>query len=239
MNKLIYIANLLSIVLLFVACQSEEIAPVERETITEYGFAFGELPEPEQSQFTAFDIPFGKVDGDFGYVFWQGNALQGELGPTLIIGAYPTNLWSTRPLIGFQFWSDDPAGILTWTDEGMETFFAPGTTFEFGEGPGKVDLMLRLPIGGPYAPEVSKPSHLAAPQGQLTVQEIRDYDYPVLGRNSERIYGKWIRCTFSGQIGRYDSLADQMDGDPNFFQTDEVVELMNGEVEFFVRYAEE
>jgi hypothetical protein len=102
-----------------------------------------------------------------------------------------------------------------------------------------VDLLLHLPIGGPYDGRPSRPSYLANPEGALIITAIEDYNYPSRTLNGLRSYGKLIRCTFAGQLGRYDSLADQADGDPNFFQPDEVVELQNGEAVFYVEYEEQ
>ena len=202
-------------------------------------FASGELREAGQNSFAPFRIEIGKTNEELEYIFWHGDFSEGELGGTLIAGAYPTELWNTTPLFGLQFWSDVLPGNRNWTSAELDTFFAPGTTFAFGQGPGKVELFLHLPIGGPYDGKPSRPSFLASPQGSLTITAIEDYDFFINPYSNGHSYGKLIRCTFAGQLGRYNSLADQADGNPNFFQTDEVVELQNGEAVFYVEYERE
>jgi len=224
------------------SCQTESDIEPNLLINNQTGFVKGEIREPEQSSFTPFEIKIGRYENEDGYdaQFWQSDVSQGESGPTLIVGTYNAfYALSTVPVFGLQFWAEELPATRVWNAEELETFFAPGTNFEFGEGFGKVDLMMNLPIDNPAGVKASRSTFLATPQGHLTITAIEDLDYPVYGRTSERRYGKLVHCTFSGQIGRYDSLADQADGDPSFFQTDEVVEIENGEAVFYVNYDEQ
>ncbi len=224
-------------VLWFTACQkSEEYVPqitkVEPQVVMR-----GEIKEPGQSDFVSFELVTGAQNNDLAFWFWQGNVSNSELGgDTYIGGTY--GIGHSRPFWGVQFWTAVSSGDNRWSEAQIESFFQPGKHFPFGKGNGKVDLLLRLPFGGPYDPETSRPSHLANPEGMLTVIAIEPFDYPLNTNGNKHSYGKLVHCTFSGQLGRYDSLADQADGDPSFFQTDEVVELRNGELVFYISYKE-
>jgi hypothetical protein len=236
--NLILLLSLIS--MLNVACEKEDkFVPEVQFSIESDLFASGELRETGEDDFAPFYIGIGDTNTEIGHIFWQSGFSEGQLGSTLIIGVYPTELITTTPLFGLQFWSDQFPTDQDWTAGEMSDFFAPGTTFEFGQGPDKVELSLLLPIGGPYAPGPSRSSYLVDPVGSLTVTSIEDFNYPIATRPGESRYGMIIRATFSGQIGRYDSLADQADGNPNVFITDEVVELQNGEVAFYVNYEQE
>lgn len=227
-----------SLLFFVTACEQGELPqPHISEEKIDIGIT-GEIREPEQSTFSPFSVSLGWFNESEGFVFWQGDISEGELGTTLIMGAYGD--LSLRPMFGFQFWSADLPSDRDWTKEEVEILFAPGTSFPFGEGPGKVDFSLRLPIGGPFAElEPSKSSFLAAPEGTLIVIDTEDYNFtdhsgiPVIN-----VKGKLIRCTIEGQVGRYDKFDDQADGMP-WFETNEVVEIANGEVVFYVEYLEQ
>lgn len=222
---------------LFISCQStEEVIPVI--TSEDSGlYASGSFLEAGQSEPTSFHIDMSGDAGDFSQTFWHGNVTSSELGATYILSAFPSERVTFTPRFGLQFWSSNLPADRAWTADELNDFFAPGTTFNFGRGIGKVEVSLLLPIGGPYDLRASRPSYLANPQGTLTVTAIEDYDYPTyrFGRHS---YGKLIRCTFSGELGRYDYEADVADGMIKFFQTDEVVEILEGEVLFYVEEGE-
>lgn len=171
------------------------------------------------------------------YVFTGADASVGELGNTLIIAGAQFNI--IGELYRLQFWAPDFPVDRLWNPSEIEQFFALGRTFTFGSGVGKVDIGIALPRREPFDVELSRPTYLAAPEGELIVENIEDYDYPVYSiffQLNQRSYGKLVECSFSGQIGRYDGLADQADGDPSFYQTDEVVELSNGKVIFYLEY---
>lgn len=235
MNKLFQI--LCVFFLLVSACTKPEILPKESTEARTEAFARGELREPGQPNFEPFRVDIGPAGDTLDYIFWQSDVSLGELGPTLLTGAYATDLITSRPIVGFQFWSDELPDDRLWTGPELEEFFAPGTTFDFGEGPGRVDVAVLLPLSATFLDYdflPSKPSYLADPQGTLTITGIEDIAYdPYLVVDDSR-QGKLISCTFSGELGRYDGLADQADGYPGF-DTDEVVEVRNGEAVFFVR----
>lgn len=202
-------------------------------------YVAGEIREAGQSECSDFRINFDGETDLLDKTFWHGTVSAGELSATYILGNYATETTGTKPLFGLQFWSDNLPANRPWTDDELANFFAPGTTFSFGRGPGHVEVLLKLPVGGgPYDFEASRPSYLADPQGTLTITELEDYDYPTFSTISERSYGKLVRCTFSGQLGRYNLEADQADGNPSVFLTDEIVELRNCELLFYVEYEE-
>ena len=238
MNKL-FIIFLSLISILSIACEKQEAVIPEVINIGPDLFATGELRDAGEDNFTPFYIGIGDTDTELEHIFWQSYYSEGELGQTLIMGAYPLGQISTIPLFGLQFWSDQFPSDQDWTAEEMSDFFAPGNIFEFGHGPGKVELSLSLPIGGPYVSwGASKSSYLIDPVGSLTITSIEDFSYPIATLSSESRYGKIVRATFSGLIGRYDREADWSDG-TNTFITDEVVELQDGEVVFYVNYEQE
>jgi hypothetical protein len=239
-TRLIFILTL-TLCIVSTSCQHELEVQPEISATDETGYVRGAIQEEGDQGFTDFEITIGRkgMDGLFDAPFWQGNVSQGELGPTLIVGAYNAFYTiSSEPFFGLQFWSASLPANREWNSEELDAFFSPGTTFEFGQGAGKVDLMLSLPIGNPTDINASRSSFLAEAEGSLSITKIEDFDYPVYSRTSERRYGKLVHCTFSGKIGKYDSLADQADGDPSFFQTDEEVEILNGEAVFYVNYDE-
>lgn len=222
---------------IFFACTpSEDIVPTVI-TINPEMYVSGEIKEEGQSDFKDFRINFNSDENlDLGKTFWHSTVSEGELSSTLILGNYPTDLWGGRKLFGLQFWSDNLPNDRAWTSEELEDFFNPGNTFNFGQGPGYVEVFLKMPIGGPYDFNASRPSYLENAQGSLTITNLENYDYPVFRTQADRSYGKLVYATFSGQLGRYDLAADQADGNPNLFLTDEVVELKDCELVFYVEY---
>ena len=171
------------------------------------------------------------------YVFTGAKTLVDDLGSKLVISGTQVNI--IQELYRLQFWGNDlPVDRLLTVSE-IEEFFVPGRSFAFGSGEDKVDLGILLPLRELYDNRLSRPVFLANPSGELSVESIEDYDYPIYNYTSqpnEHSYGKLITCSFNGQIGRYDGLADQADGDPSFYQTDEVVELIDGKVTFYLEY---
>ena len=224
------------IIFSLVSCRpSDDVKPILTSESTGL-FAAGEIREEGQEDFSEFRIDHSNDSGRFTQTFWHGNVAASEFGTTFILNSFPSEEVTFTPLFGLRFWSDDLPNDRTWTALELEDFFAPGKTFDFGEGLGKVDVLLQLPLDTQDDFRASRSSYLPSPQGTLTVTEINDYDYPSYRFSSRQSYGKLIRCTFSGELGRYDREADQADGMINFFLTNEVVELRNGEVLFYVEY---
>lgn len=219
----------------FMACESsEEIEPAIIIAENIGLFASGEIREKDQVEFTPFLIDMKGDGNEFTQLIWYTSVALTEFGATSFISAFPSERDADTPRFGLQFWPPELSDQL-WTAASLEDFFVPGSTFSFGRGVGKVDVFLQFPIGGPYDVEASRSSYLAAPQGSLTILSIEDYDYPTDPFSGDREYGKLVRCTFSGQLGRYDYEADMADGKNDFFETDEVVELENGEVLFYAK----
>lgn len=229
---------LILIVGLGMGCQrSEEVSfTISTEGLDIY--VAGELKEPDQAEFTDFRIDFISENDVLGQTFWGSSISTGELGSTIILGNYASEAIPSRPIFGLQFWSDTLEDKEYWTSEELEDFFAPGKSFNFGQGVNHVELKILFPIGSEnFDAKASRPSYLMSPQGSLTITSLEDFNYPILRNNLDRSYGKLVKCTFSGQLGRYNLEADQADGDPSFFVTDEIIELRNCEALFYVEYA--
>lgn len=235
MNHPILIATLFFV--LSMACSKAELAEEVTGVRVEL-FAQGELKEPGQDDFQPFRVEVGRTPDSLQYIFWQSGVSLGALSlPTLITGAYLDQRPSKWPLVGFQFWSEELPADRLWTGSELETFFAPGTTFAFGEGPGRVDLAVLLPLSPTddgYDWQPSKSSFLDAPEGTMTITSVEDFEYYMLEDSSILRQGKLLHCTFGGEIGRYDLEADLDDGISGF-STDEVVEVRDGEAVFFLK----
>lgn len=147
-----------------------------------------------------------KTTSTNGYRNWSSNVYTDDYGNTLIGGFYDDRSYHEIPAteFGVQFWSDEyPADTRYWSKEQLEELFAPGTTFEFGKGPDKVGMYLRLPSKTPYEFIQANSFSLASPEGSLTINAIEDYQHATYyhGNSSGYVYGKLIHCTFSGQLG--------------------------------------
>ncbi|WP_156825779.1 hypothetical protein [Lewinella cohaerens] len=244
MNKLM-IGLVLTVLFFATACEQGELSPVILEDEKVDVFLKGEIREPGESTFSSFLISLDYISEANGYLFWQQGVTErpfsrdpfGTFFTTLIMSAYASDEGARDAYYGFQFWPEEATPNQPMTKALVEEFFALGNNFSFGEGAGKVDVSLRLPIGGPYEElQVSKSSFLNTPIGQLTIIEMEDYSYTEKKSVTEEIItGKLIRCTLEGQIGRYDRSVDSSDGMP-WFETDEVVEIANAECVFFVEY---
>jgi len=245
MNKLTINLFLFFTVFFISSCEQGKIPTIILEDEQVDIFLKGQIREPEDSDFSDFSISLDFISEADGYLFWQNAVTERpfqkypfeDFYTTLIMGAYPSDDGTGGAYFGFQFWPEEAIPNQSMTKEQLEDFFTPGNSFVFGEGEGKVDVALRLPIGGPYAElRVSKSSFLDTPQGHLTIIEMEDYTYTESNTvPSQTIRGKLIRCAIEGQIGRYDISVDTSDGMP-WFETDEVVEIANTECVFFVEY---
>ncbi len=222
------------------ACEKTEQPKPATTVIEPQVFIRGEIREPEQSDFVPFDITVGKKDEPLRFLFWGGYVSESELGGEVYIGgAYSSNV-TGRPYWGLQLWQDVPSEKGVWTQEQIESIFEPGTVFPFGKGAGKVDLLLRVPLDSVYnSNNCSRPSYLADPEGALEVIGLEPLDYELFTIGNNHSYGMLVHCVFSGQLGRHDYIADGADGNPNFYQTDDVVELRNGELTFYIEYRRE
>ncbi|MEM1215725.1 MAG: hypothetical protein AAGJ82_08585 [Bacteroidota bacterium] len=233
-------------IVLFVlsACEQAELSPVplteERVDI----FLTEKLRSPGENDFTDFLIELDEA-GEDGYLFWQGGVTQRPFNrepfdtfyTTLIMGAHLSGDGDQFELYGFQFWPTAATPDEVMSKASVEGFFAPGNRFSFGEGEGKVDVSLRLPIGGPYGElRPSKSSYLAAPEGELTITAMEDYTFTEkIGVTARTVTGKLVHYTLAGQLGYYDLSADTADGMP-WFETNEIVEITAAEGVFFVAF---
>lgn len=235
-NRLLYLSFLL---LLLTACEPEIAAPSEVErsspvTSLVTDIKYTDTVELRTISFETGERPIGE---DRNHLFTGANYLIGELGATLII-AGGQSLYYLKNQYVLQFWSDLLPGNQAWTAAELVDYFEPGKVFPFGEGVGKVDVGVHLPRRVPGDLKLSKASYLENPSGELIVETIEDYEYFLYGLypSTLKSYGKLISCSFSGTVGRYDNIADEADGNNDYFETDEVVELLNGKVTFYVEY---
>lgn len=171
------------------------------------------------------------------YLFTSVNISTRELGNTLTVEGRHTDLIPRERYL-VQFWANDFPEDRQWTADEIASFFYPDKSFAFGQGEGMVDIMFLLPSRNVVDNSLSRSSYLENPQGTLVVESVEDFNYTLYGLypGPYESYGKLITCSFNGQVGRYDGLADQADGDPDFYQTDEVVELIDGKVTFYLEY---
>lgn len=220
---------------LWTACDNDTEAEAIVNVSYSQIFCGGELWYPDATFGESFRLAVGRVEGEDGFLFTGSTVSVGELGRTLIVNAYRQNSSPRGARFEFQFWSDKLPGNRNWTMAELQGFFSAGAVFSFGQGVGKVDVGLLLPIesGSDFRP--SKATHLENPEGALMVSKTEPYSYQELnplGGNTKQ--GLLLYCNFAGQIGRYDLIADQTDGSTDTYQTDEVVEIKNGEAILFV-----
>lgn len=217
------------------ACQPQEnvLSVVKVEDLGL--FASGEIGAAGQANFSPFRIEMEENEENYTQLFWDSRPAQSIYDATYYVSLFPSDRKTSSWRFALQFFSDDlRLGNFTWSAADLEAFFPPGKTFGFGFGNNKVNVSLLLPHGGPtYDLRASRSTFLNEPEGELTIMSIEDFSYP-LSSTDER-HGKLIRCTFSGQIGRYDAAADPTNG-TGYFQTDEVMEIRNGEVLFWAAY---
>lgn len=192
---------------------------------------------------TPFTLLIGPADsGRENQRFFLGSTLSfGENGHTLLVGAYNANtsaLLRILPRIEFQFWPGNIGTDDIWQAEEVREFFTVGNQYMLGgKGAAYFNFSLLMPLdGSPLDVETSKSRYLDNPSGLLTITGVEEYRFTDIGAEMVPRSGLLVRCAFEAEIGRYDLEADQADGNPNFFRTDEVVEFTEGEAVFFVAY---
>ncbi len=243
MNYLSYLGSMI-LFLSLLSCDEENYLDIETNYDTEFLQIKGAYQGPDEANFVDFQIDIGTPNDSTileQYFYWNADVSEGELGPTLIVGAY-TSLSTIDPVsyFGLQFWSDQLPATRKWTSEELEQFFAPGNVFELGEGPGLVDVSFRYPgvdDFGSLDDISSKSSFLENPVGQLTVTKVEEYKFEGtrLAANRGTIYdGKLISCIVNAEVGLNRST-------PNWrntasLATDEVVALQEVGLTFFVSY---
>jgi hypothetical protein len=231
------------VLLSFTSCDQDNYLDIETNYDTETLQIRGAYQGPDEADFVDFQITIGTPDNSIfdQYYYWNADVSAGELAPTLIVGAY-TSLSTFDPVsyFGLQFWSDQLPATRQWTGEELERFFAPGTVFELGQGPGLVDVSFRYPgveDFGSLDEISSKSSFLANPVGQVVVTKIEEYQFTGirLPQNGNAIYdGKLVSCLVNAEVGLNRST-------PNWratssLATDEVITLLEVELTFFVSY---
>lgn len=203
----------------------------------------GAYQGPDEADFVDFTIYIGApLDDEFGsYYYWNADVSESELGATLITGVYTSKItFDPVSYFGLQFWSDQLPADRQWNSEELEQFFMPGTVFELGRGPGLVDVSFRYPEVddfGSLDDMASKSSFLAQPEGQLVVTDIEEYQFEGIRPSGNREIignGKLISCIVNAELGlNRDSLTFR---NATPFLTDEVLELREVEVTFYVAY---
>jgi hypothetical protein len=240
-----YLYNLGLIVLFFSlsSCNQDNYLDIETNYDTEPLQIKGAYQGPDEAAFVDFQINIGTPDDSIfeQYFYWNADVSEGELGATLIVGAY-TSLSTFDPVsyFGLQFWSDQLPANRRWTSAELDQFFAPGNVFALGQGPGLVDVSFRYPGVDDFGSldEISsKSSFLENPTGQLVVTKVEEYQFTGtrLSENRGTTYdGKLVSCLVNAEVGLNRST-------PNWrhtgsLATDEVVTLREVEVTFFVSY---
>lgn len=225
------------------SCDQENYLDIETNYDTTPLQIKGAYQGPDEADFVDFQIDIGTPDDSIleQYFYWNADVSEGQLGPTLIVGAY-TSLPTFDPVsyFGMQFWSDQLPADRQWTREELEQFFAPGNVFELGQGPGLVDVSFRYPGVDDFGSldEISsKSSFLENPAGQLVVTKVEEYHFtgPRLPQNFGTIYdGKLISCLVNAEVGLNRSTPNWRN--TGSLATDEVLALREVEVTFFVSY---
>jgi hypothetical protein len=242
MNYLSY-PGLMIFLLCLQSCDQENYLDIEKNYDTESLQIKGAYQGPDEASFVDFQINIGTPDDSIfeQFFYWNADVSQGELGATLIVGAY-TSVSTFDPVsyFGLQFWSDQLPADRRWTPEELEQFFAPGNVFELGEGPSLVDVSFRYPGVDDFGSldEISsKSSFLENPAGQLVVTRVEEYQFTGtrLSQTRGTVYdGKLISCLVNAEVGLNRSTPNWRN--TGSLATDEVVALREVEVTFFVSY---
>lgn len=151
-------------------------------------------------------------------------------GPALLVDIRERLGWNNFYRFGLEFWAT-PGEEALWSEAHLKKMFEPGSTFSFGEGPGKVDLSFAHRDPDFFEDERSKASFLKQPDGQLSVTQTEDYSYTSPGQ--ETVRGMLVHCTFEGSIGQYDRFEGAWLDD---FTTNTALEIREGKATFFVAY---
>ena len=230
----------ISLLLLGAGCTKESLEIRQTRTGPSF-YVTGEIRDIGHVDFQPFHIELGEEimifdstsQEESGYtIFWENLIEETPQGFSILTGAYGNEMVGEF-LFALQFW---PEALTTYrrpTEAEVEAFFQPGRSFPFG---GEVDVYLRLPIENPLMVWASRASYLYTPSGRLTIEEMEDLEYQLTGWPRKLVRGKRIRCTFEGDLGRYDVQQDLNDGVPGFAGTDVAVPIRNGEAVFFVEY---
>jgi hypothetical protein len=202
----------------------------------------GAYKGPDETEFVDFLINIGTPDTTLfeEYFYWNADVSEGELGPTLIVGAYSSkSTFDPVSYFGLQFWSDQLPADRQWNKEELEAFFAPGNTFQLGQGSGLVDVSFRYPGVDDFGlldDISSKSSFLANPVGQLVVTKIEEFQFEGIRLTQTRgsVYdGFLVSCMVNAEVGLNRDKANWR-YDAEDLTTDDVIELREVELTFFV-----
>jgi len=210
---------------------SGEVKDVDTTGYKSFYFQSGD--QYEYSPYTGIDRPI---------IAWLSLPLPDPFGSSIVTGAHYINFASSDPIFGLQFWPQSLEGDRQPTHQELESLFEEGKTFPFGKGQGKVDIWLMLPLAKPttFPPVASRAYYLDEPTGDLTIEAIEDYQFESSDNSVGRIVtGKLVRCTFEGEIGRYDRdqhIEQGLEGGNTVPFNTEVSVPVRGEARFFVEY---
>jgi len=247
MKTTLYPFFLTLFLLLCWSCQQETIAEIEQADNTAV-FVSGEAMDQDTNAFEAFHYEVGKLyenspfnDIDPPTIHWFSLPLEDDSGPSILTGALYNTYGNSDPLFALQFWIEGLSSDRQPTESEVLSTFEPGTAFPFGKGAGQVDLWLLLPLSGtssfPFV--ASRAYYLENPEGELQIISLEDYRWEAENDNQGVRTGKLIRCTFEGEIGRYDHDRHISLGLTDFdivpFTTDIAIPV-RGEARFFLEY---
>ncbi|MCB0561211.1 MAG: hypothetical protein H6573_07560 [Lewinellaceae bacterium] len=225
----------LSCLVLF-GCEKEKLE-VATEAPPEPLFATAQAYGQAMDSLRYFHFEAGKTvataPGVQPVAIWQDEIIETELGPAVFTGALSRE-YAGDPLFGLEFW---PVGLNPeqgLSQKEIEDYFQPGREFEIGRGPGKADLLVRLPVEGGVMEKASRASFLELPHGHLNITQIEDYQYEI--SPGEVVQGKRISCDFFTLVGHYGVRAAIDNGAQGLDWNDLHVVIKYGEAAFFIAY---
>ena len=216
----------------------------------------GEIIEPVDNSTTAYNLRFGpQAEESIHYRFqYPQFVLQDDGHISLLLEVYDVVRFvytseedaftkvENYPQFSLEFFSDISSatgGVGGWTRAEFDNYFAPGSMVPIGSGIGEMTVGIRLPEAMQEDLPTSMSCYLDNPSGELEVLNVIDYEYeidplyPVL----DPTLGVLVEARLNASVGRYDWELDEMDGEPGYRTSDEVL-LRDFYIRFFVPIGE-
>ena len=216
------------------ACKKDaEFVPEERPFVREF-YVQGQFTDYDNST-KSFDITAGTVIAPpFSNLYRNFGSFEVVDGyKYLTSGYYGTS--STDPVFEFRFTGPNAVPANTdavWTKAEIETMLSVNKVFKTGIGPGKAQLLYRVPY--PAFPTATLPAISGSnlPEGELTVLALEDYqfDATTLFGTTVTFTGKKVRCAFNGWLLRPVKVKG-----PDDYEYEQA-QITDGEAVFFVPY---
>lgn len=230
----IHLFQLLFLLLTLGACKKDaEFVPEERPFVREF-YVQGTFTDYDNST-KPFDITIGTViDPPFSNLYRNFGSFEVVDGYKHLISGY-YGLSSTDPVFEFSLTGQNPVPANTsavWTKPEIETMLSVNKVFKTGRGPGKVQLLYRVPL--PSFPQATIPAISGSnlQEGELTILASEEYKFDAMNLLGETVTftGKKIRCVFTGRLLRPVKIKG-----PNDYEYEEA-QITDGEAVFFVQY---